>query len=320
MKRLMVTGSTGQIGSELTMALRKEYGGDNVLALGHIRKPDPKLLDSGPYEILDVAEKERIDEVVKKYDVDTIYHLVALMSGKGEQNPQLAWKLNMDSLYNILEIARERGLSRIFWPSSIGVFGPSTPRTNTPQETVLLPSTIYGVTKVSGELLCNYYFQKYGLDTRSIRFPGIISSETPPGGGTTDYAVEIFYEAIRTRRYTCFLKKDTRLPFLYMPDCIKATMNLMKASLDQVKRHDGYNVSGISFSPAQLASEIMKHMPEFRCDYHPDSRQKIADSWTTSMDDSLARREWGWKPDYDLSSLTKDMLERLSSRFAEGRL
>ncbi|MCJ7610398.1 NAD-dependent epimerase/dehydratase family protein [Candidatus Bathyarchaeota archaeon] len=319
MKRLMVTGSTGQIGSELTLALRREYGGDNVLAIGHNRKPSGGLLNSGPFEIADVGEKERIEDVVKKYDIDTIYHLVALMSAKGEQNPQLAWKLNMESLNNVLEIARERELARIFWPSSIGVFGPSTPRIETPQETVLLPTTIYGVTKVAGELLCNYYFQKYNVDVRSIRFPGIISSETPPGGGTTDYAVEIFYEAIKRKRYTCFLSKDTVLPFLYMPDCIKAAIDLMRTPLSQVKRHDGYNVSGTSFSPGQLALEITKYVPEFRCDYRPDFRQKIADSWTTSMDDSQARKDWGWKPDYDLSSLTKDMLERLSKRFAEGK-
>jgi nucleoside-diphosphate-sugar epimerase len=320
MKRLMVTGSTGQIGSELTLALRREYGGDNVIAIGHNRKPSGELLNSGPYEIVDVAEKERIDDVVKKHDIGTIYHLVALMSAKGEQNPQLAWNLNMGSLYSILEIARERELTRIFWPSSIGVFGPSTPRTETPQQTILLPTTIYGVTKVAGELLCNYYFQKYGVDVRSIRFPGIISSETPPGGGTTDYAVEIFYEAVKRKRYTCFLNKDSVLPFLYMPDCIKAAIDLMKTPLSQVKRHDGYNVTGTSFSPKQLASEITKHIPEFRCDYRPDFRQKIADSWPMSLDDSQARQEWGWKPDYDLSSLTKDMLKRLSKRFAEGKL
>ncbi|HJX24487.1 MAG TPA: NAD-dependent epimerase/dehydratase family protein, partial [Candidatus Bathyarchaeia archaeon] len=265
-------------------------------------------------------EKERIEVIVKQYDIDTIYHLVALMSATGEQNPQLAWKLNMGSLHNILEIAREQELTRLFWPSSIGVFGPSTPRTETPQETILLPTTIYGVTKVAGELLCNYYFHKYGVDVRSIRFPGIISSETPPGGGTTDYAVEIFYEALKRKRYTCFLDKDTVLPFLYMPDCIKATIDLMKTPLSQIKRHDGYNVTGTSFSPEELASEIMKHIPEFRWNYRPDFRQKIADSWPMSIDDSQSRQEWGWKPDYDLPSMTQDMLERLSRRFAEGKL
>lgn len=259
MKRIMVTGSTGQIGSELTMALRRKYGGDNVLAVD-MRAPSGELLNSGPLEIVDVAEKERVDDLVKKYDVDTIYHLVALLSATGEQNPQLAWKANMGTLHNILEIARERRLTRVFWPSTIAVFGPSTPRTETPQETVLLPTTMYGVTKVAGELLCNYYFLKYGIDVRSIRFPGIISSETRPGGGTTDYAVEMFYEAIKTKRYTCFLSKDTILPLLYMPDCIKAAIDLMKAPVSQVKRHDGYNIMGASFSPEELASEITKHI------------------------------------------------------------
>ncbi len=320
MKRLLVTGSTGQIGSELTLALRKKYGGDNVVAVGHQRKPSDKLLSSGPFEIVEVGQKESVEKVVKKYDIDTIYHLAALLSATGEQNPQLAWNLNMGSLYNILEIAREHGLTRIFWPSSIAVFGPTTPRDNTPQETVMVPGTMYGVTKVAGELLCNYYFLKYGVDVRGIRYPGIISSETPPGGGTTDYAVEIYYEAIKKKQYTCFVREDTVLPMMYMPDCLKSTIDLMEADPSKVKRHDSYNVAGMSFSAGELAAEIKKHIPEFKCDYKPDFRQKIADSWPMSMDDSQARRDWGWKPAYSLGTMTKDMLEKLSKRFAESKL
>src|SRR5512136_709851 len=288
MKNLLVTGSTGQIGSELTLALRKKYGGENVVAVGHQRKPSDSLLNSGPFEIVDAGKKESLQKVVEKYDVDTIYHLAALLSATGEQNPQLAWNLNMGSLYNILELTREMELTRVFWPSSIAVFGQTTPRVNTPQETNMLPGTMYGVTKVAGELLCNYYSVKYGVDVRGLRYPGIISSETPPGGGTTDYAVEIYYEAIRKKRYTCFVREDTVLPMMYMPDCLKSTIDLMEADPSKVKRHDSYNVAGMSFSAGELAAEIKKHIPEFKCDYKPDFRQKIADSWPMSLADSAA--------------------------------
>jgi nucleoside-diphosphate-sugar epimerase len=320
MNKLLVTGSTGQIGSELTLALRKRYGGDNVVAVGHQRKPSDILLNSGPFEIVEIGEKASVEKVVKKYDIDTVYHLAALLSATGEQNPQLAWDLNMGSLHNVLEIAREQSLTRIFWPSSIAVFGPSTPRDNTPQETVMIPGTMYGVTKVAGELLCNYYFLKYGVDVRGIRYPGIISSETPPGGGTTDYAVEIFYEAVKKKLYTCFVRENTVLPMMYMPDCLKSTIDLMEADPSKVKRHDSYNVAGLSFSAGELAAEIKKHIPEFKCGYEPDFRQKIADSWPMSIDDSQARKDWDWKPSYDLATMTKDMLDKLSKRVAEGRL
>jgi nucleoside-diphosphate-sugar epimerase len=320
MRKLLVTGATGQIGSELTMELRKKYGGDNVVAIGHSRKPSDKLFASGPFEFVDVGEKESIEKIAEKYDVDTIYHLAAVLSAVGEQSPQLAWNLNMGSLYNVLEIARERELTGVFWPSSIAVFGPSAPRRNTPQETVLIPGTMYGVTKVSGELLCNYYFLRFGIDVRSIRYPGIISSEVLPGGGTTDYAVAIFYEAIKKKHYTCFVREDTVLPMMYMPDCIKATIDLMEADPSRVKRHDGYNVAGMSFSAGELVAEIKKHIPEFTCDYKPDFRQKIADSWPMTIDDKVARKEWGWKPQYDLAAMTKDMIEELSRRFEEGTL
>jgi nucleoside-diphosphate-sugar epimerase len=319
MKKLLVTGATGQIGSELTPALREKYGNENVIAAGHQRKPTDALLNSGPFEIIDTSQKEKIKEAVKKYGVDTIYHLAGILSATGEKNPQLAWNVNTGSLYNVLEIAREQGLTRVFWPSSIAVFGPTAPRVNTPQETVLLPTTMYGVAKVAGELLCNYYFMKFGVDVRGLRYPGIISSVTPPGGGTTDYSVEIFYEAIKKKRYTCFVRADTVLPMMYMPDCVKATIDLMEANPSRVKRHDGYNLTAMSFSAAELAAEIKKHIPEFKCDYRPDFRQKIADSWPMSIDDSVARRDWGYKPVYDLSRMTEDMIEKLSERF-ESRL
>jgi len=318
--KILVTGATGQIGSELVLELRKKYGGENVVAVGHSRKPSDKLFSSGPYESIDVSDKTSIEKAVKKHSVDTIYHLAALLSATGEQNPQLAWTVNMNSLYHVLEIAREQKLAKIFWPSSIAVFGPTAPRSNTPQDTILIPGTMYGVTKVAGELLCNYYFMKYAVDVRSVRYPGIISSETPPGGGTTDYAVEIFYEAIKNKKYACFVREDTVLPMMYMPDCLKATIDLMEADSSKIKRRTSYNVAGMSFSAGQLTAEIRKHIPDFRCAYKPDFRQKIADSWPMSLDDTAARKEWGWKPKYDLPSMTRDMIEKLSKRFAEGKL
>jgi nucleoside-diphosphate-sugar epimerase len=310
MKRILVTGATGQIGSELTMVLRKKYGGDNVVAVGHKRVPSEKLLQSGPFEYVDVTDKESVEKVVRNYEVDTIYHLAAVLSATGEQNPQLAWDVNINSLYHVLEIAREHEMSRVFWPSSIAVFGSEAPRVNTPQDSVLIPKTIYGVTKVSGELLCNYYFIRFGLDVRSVRYPGIISSETLLGGGATDYAVEIFYEAIKKKRYTCFVKEDTVLPMMYMPDCINAAINLMEADASKIKHRTSYNVAVMSFSARELAAEIKKYIPEFVCQYKPDFRQKIADSWPMSIDDSVARKEWGWKPTYDLAAMTKDMIKK----------
>lgn len=315
-RKILVTGATGQIGSELTMELRKRYGKDNVIAAGHKRAPSDKLLHSGPFEYLDVTDKESIEKLVRNHGVDTIYHLAAILSATGEENPQLAWHVNMQSLHNVLEIGREHKLARIFWPSSIAVFGSGAPRVNTPQDTILIPGTMYGVTKVAGELLCNYYFFKFGLDVRSIRYPGIISNETFPTGGTTDYAVEIFYEAIKNKRYTCFVKEDTVLPMMYMPDCIKASIDLIESEPNKIHHHTSYNLAAISFSAGELAAEIKKYILEFRCEYKPDFRQKIADSWPMSIDDSVARREWGWSPTYNLASMTEDMIEKLSKKLA----
>ena len=320
MKRILVTGAVGQIGSELTMELRRRYGAENVVATGHRTKPSTVLCDSGPFEFVDVTRRETVEAVVKEYNIDTIYHMAAILSAVGEEKPHLAWDVNISGLYNILEIVRERDLTRVFCPSSIAVFGPETPRTNTPQETILRPTTMYGVTKVAGELLCNYYVRRFGVDVRGVRYPGIISSETLPGGGTTDYAVAIYYEAVANKRYTCFVREDTVLPMMYMPDCIKGTIDLMEADFDQLQHHADFNLASMSFSAAELAAEIGKHLPEFECEYRPDARQAIADSWPRSLDDSAARQEWGWEPEYDLAAMTEDMLEKLGKRHAEGRL
>lgn len=312
--KILVTGAVGQIGSELTMALRERHGGENVIAAGHKTEPDPELRDSGPFVTIYMTRRETIEEVVDEFEINTIYHLAAILSATGEEKPQLAWRVNMNGLRNVLEVAREREMSRVFWPSSIAVFGPDTPADNTPQETILRPTTMYGLTKVAGELLCNYYVGRYGLDVRGLRYPGIISSETLPGGGTTDYAVEIFYEALREQQYTCFLKEDTVLPMMYMPDCIRATLMLMDADFDQLEHHADFNLAGLSFSPAELAAEIKKHIPEFEITYEPDYRQEIADSWPRTIDDRAAREEWCWEPAYDLPTMVADMLSKLQSR------
>jgi len=320
MKKIMVTGAVGQIGSELTIALRKRYGSDNVLATGHRTKPSTDLLESGPFEFIDVTKRETIEEVVKKYNIDTIYHLSAILSAVGEKNPRLAWNVNMNGTYNILESAIEHEMTRIFIPSSIAAFGPETPLNNTPQETILRPKTMYGVTKVAGELLCDYYVKRFGVDIRGCRYPGIISYETLPGGGTTDYAVAIYFEAVKNKKYTCFVKKDTMLPMMYMPDCLKAAVDLMEADFSRLKHHSDFNVAAMSFTAGELASEIKKHIPEFTCEYKPDFRQDIADSWPNTIDDRAAREEWAWAPSYDLEDMTNDMLEVLSKRYAEGKL
>ena len=310
MKRILVTGACGQIGSELTPALRARYGSENVVA-SDIAEPTPALRDAGPFEFVDVTRREQIEEVVERYKIDTLYHMAAILSASGEKNPQLAWRVNVGGLYNVLEVARERELVRVFCPSSIAVFGPETPKENTPQETVLRPTTMYGVTKVTGELLGDYYVSKYGLDVRGVRYPGIISSETLPGGGTTDYAVEVFYEALKTEHYDFFVRADTVLPMMYMPDCIRATIELMEADFDRLRHHCDFNLAGMSFSAEELAVEIKKHIPDFTYDFRPDFRQEIADSWPQRIDDTAAREEWGWKPEYDLPAMVEDMLARL---------
>jgi nucleoside-diphosphate-sugar epimerase len=319
-KKILVTGSVGQIGSELTLALRQRYGGGNVVACGRKTKPSKELMESGPFEWADVTDPERLKEVCRHHGIDTIVNMAAILSAVGEKNPQLCWDVNVTGLINTLELARELELAQVLCPSSIAVFGLGCPRVDTPQETVLKPTTMYGVTKVTGELLCDYYVKRYGIDARGLRYPGIISAETLPGGGTTDYAVEIYYQAIEKRQYTCFVKEDTRLPMMYMPDCIKATIDLMEANFDQLEHHGDFNVGAMSFSAGELAAAIRKQIPEFAVTYQPDFRQEIADSWPQSLDDSPARQEWGWCPEYDLEAMTRDMLEKLGARHAEGRL
>jgi nucleoside-diphosphate-sugar epimerase len=259
-------------------------------------------------------------ELIKSYDIDTIYHLAAILSASGEKHPDLAWKVNIEGFCNVMNIAKEEQVSQIFHPSSIAAFGPETPRINTPQHTMLKPRTIYGITKVVGELLGNYYFEKWGVDVRGIRLPGVISNVAPPGGGTTDYAVEIFYEAIKYQKYTCFLRPDSTLPMIYMPDCLKAFKDLMDAPIEGLMHHTDYNLSALSFNPSELADEIKTHIPEFKINYKPDFRQKIADSWPKSIDDSTSRAEWGWSPDYDLSDMVTDMLKVLRERYRRGEL
>jgi nucleoside-diphosphate-sugar epimerase len=313
MRRILVIGAAGQIGSELVPALREIYGSQNVIATGRRTPLPPIITENGPVIYLDALNKDSLAKTIYERDIDTIFHMASILSATGEKMPQSAWNININGLMNVLEIGRSYSIDRIIWPSSIAAFGPSTPRESTPNETILQPSTIYGISKVAGELLIEYYYNKYGLDTRSMRLPGIISSETLPGGGTTDYAVEIFYEAIKHKTYTCFLKEETRLPMMYMPDCTKCMLDLLEAHPHNLKRHV-YNVTGMSFSAEELAVEIKKHIPEFTIEYKPDFRQAIADSWPVSIDDSLARAEWGWNPQYDLQKMTKNMIEILTKR------
>jgi len=314
MKKILVTGAVGQIGSELTMSLREKYGNDNVVAGGRKTKPSEKLLDSGPFETVDCTDAKELANVVKKYNVDTIYHLAAILSAVAEANPVLAWNVNINGLYNVLEVSREFNCA-VFTPSSIGAFGPTTPLDNTPQDTIQRPNTMYGVTKVSGELLCDYYFKRFGVDTRGVRYPGIISNETLPGGGTTDYAVEIYYEAIKHKKYTCNLPAGAFLDMMYMPDAIKAGIDLMEADPSKLKHRNAFNVTAMSFDPEIIAESIRGYIPEFTMDYDVDPVKKaIAETWPNSMNDSAAREEWGWEPEYDLEEMTKDMIEVLSTK------
>jgi nucleoside-diphosphate-sugar epimerase len=313
MKRILITGACGQIGSELAQALRDQYGADHVL-MTDIKKPCNALLDSGPFEILDCTDSAAIFEMVKRFQADTIFHLAALLSATAEAKPQLAWDVGMNGLFQILEAARETGCS-VFFPSSIGAFGPNTPKDDTPQDTIQRPTTMYGVTKVAGELLCDYYHKRFGLDTRGVRYPGIISHETLPGGGTTDYAVDVYYKAIQDNSYTCYLKEDTCLDMMYMPDALKAAIDIMEADPARLKHRNAFNISAMSVAPRDFEKAIQKHVPEFIMNYQVDPvRQTIADSWPNAMDDSAAREEWDWKPEYDLDGMTADMLEALRKK------
>jgi nucleoside-diphosphate-sugar epimerase len=313
MKRILITGYAGQIGTELTMALVSKYGKENVFGTD-LKKPDKKLLDLCSFEKLDVTKNDDVFNLVEKNKINTIYHMAAILSAVGEAKPSLAWDVNMNGLYNILEASRTFNCS-VFIPSSIAAFGPETPKNNTPQDTIQRPTSMYGVTKVAGEILADYYHKRFGVDARGVRYPGIISHETLPGGGTTDYAVEIFYEAIKNKKYTCFLKEDTLLDMMYMPDAIKATISLMEADSKNFKHRNAFNITAIPVTPKGLSEAIKKIIPEFTIDYDVDFvKQSIADSWPSHMDDSVAQKEWGWNPTYDLDSMVKDMLNKLSDK------
>jgi nucleoside-diphosphate-sugar epimerase len=309
-EKVLVIGASGQIGVELTLALRRIYGNANVVA-SDLREENELLKGSGPYVSLDVMNKEMLHVQVIRQNITQIYLLAAILSATGEKNPNLAWHLNMQGLLNVLDIAREEKLHKVYWPSSIAVFGPTSPRENCPQRTIIEPITVYGISKYAGEFWCNYFHQRYGVDVRSLRYPGLISYKSAPGGGTTDYAVEIFHEALEERSYNCFLREDTYLPMMYMPDAIRATIQLMEAPADKLSVRTAYNVSALSFSPKEIAAEIKKHIPDFTIAYAPDYRQKIADSWPKSIDDSVAREDWNWKPEYDLARMTADMFGNL---------
>jgi nucleoside-diphosphate-sugar epimerase len=309
-ERILVIGACGQIGVELTLALRKIYGGANVVA-SDLREENDLLKGTGPYVSMDVMNKEMLHVQVIRQNITQIYLLAAILSATGEKNPPLAWNLNMTGLLNVLDIAREEKIRKVYWPSSIAVFGPTSPKKNCPQQTIIEPTTVYGISKFAGEFWCNYFFQRYGLDVRSLRYPGLISYKSAPGGGTTDYAVEIFHEAREEKKYECFLKEDTYLPMMYMPDAIRATIELMEAPAENISVRTSYNISGMSFSPCEIAACIKKHIPDFEISYKPDYRQAIANSWPQSIDDSTASRDWGWKPEFNLEKMTADMFENL---------
>lgn len=310
-EKIVVIGSNGQIGTELVSELRKSYGDGNVIACD-IRRPDYDIKNAGPFEFVNVLDKEILNQLFKKYKPTQVYLLAALLSATGEQNPKLAWDLNMNGLLNVLDLALEYHTARVYWPSSIAAFGPNSPKINTPQYCIMDPNTVYGISKLAGERWCEYYFNRYGLDVRSIRYPGLISWKAAPGGGTTDYAIHIFHDALRKQSYHSFLSAETELPMMYMDDAIRGTIELMDAPADQISIRSSYNFTGMSFTPETLADEIKKHIPEFKLSYTEyDQRQAIADSWPKSIDDSKATTDWGWKPDFDLSRMTTEMLNNL---------
>lgn len=311
--KIWVIGASGQIGSDLVVELRKIYGGDNVIA-SDIKEPSEEVLEGGPFEAFDVCSVDELSHIVKKYQITEVYNLAALLSGTAEKDPRFAWRLNMNGLFNILNAAREGVVKKVFWPSSIAVFGPTTPEVDTPQVTVTEPNTVYGITKIAGERWCEWFNEKYNIDVRSVRYPGLIGYKALPGGGTTDYAVDIFYHAIKGLDYECFLSKDTALPMMYMPDGIRATLELMHAPEDSINVRSSYNLSGMSFDPQTIYESIKRHYPDFKITYKPDFRQKIADTWPMSIDDSVATKDWGWKPSFDLDSMVDDMIVHLKQK------
>ena len=309
-KSILILGACGQIGTELTYALREKYGHDSIVA-SDIREGNKNLMDSGPFELLDATDYNALEEIVAYYEISEVYLMAAMLSASAEKFPMRAWNLNMNSLFNVLKLAKENKIDKIFWPSSIAVFGPNTPSNNTPQHTIMEPTTVYGISKQSGERWCNYFHRKFGVDVRSIRYPGLISYKTMPGGGTTDYAVEIYHKAISDKSYSCFLKKDTKLPMMFMDDAIRATLILMESNPGKIKIRSSYNLAAMSFSPDEIAKSIQARIPDFKISYTPDFRQEIADSWPNSIDDSQAQLDWGWKAEYDLERTTNKMLGNL---------
>lgn len=309
-KRILIIGASGQIGNELTMSLRNRYGNQNVIA-SDLREASALVMESGPFEILDAMDGKATEKAVKKYNITDVYLMAAMLSATAEKFPAKGWDLNMSSLFNVLNLAKDKKIERIFWPSSIAVFGPTTPKTNTPQHTIMEPTTVYGISKQTGERWCEYYHKRYGVDVRSIRYPGLISYKTPPGGGTTDYAIEIFHEALKEKKYTCFLSAQTALPMMFMDDAIDATVNIMLAPSQKIKIRNAYNLAALSFTPQELAISIQKYIPDFTIAYQPDFRQAIADSWPASIDDARAREDWGWEHRVDLDMMTKIMIDNL---------
>ncbi|BFP40756.1 NAD-dependent epimerase/dehydratase family protein [Flavobacteriaceae bacterium GF1] len=309
-KSILILGACGQIGTELTMVLRQKYGNDVVVA-SDIREGSGPLMESGPFELLDATNYEAIEDVVMHYEIQEVYLMAAMLSATAEKFPMRAWNLNMNSLFNILNLGKDKKIDKIFWPSSIAVFGPNTPKEHTPQHTLMEPSTVYGISKQSGERWCEYYSKKFGVDVRSLRYPGLISWKTSPGGGTTDYAVEIYHKALEEKAYNCFLSEGTKLPMMYMDDAIRATISLMDANAGNLTVRSSYNLGAISCTPSEIAQSITSHIPDFEISYEPDFRQQIADSWPSSIDDSMAREDWGWKPTFDLNRITSEMLENL---------
>ncbi len=315
MKKILVIGASGQIGSDLVIELRKRFGNENTIA-SDIRLASDEIMSSGTFETLNVLEKDNLINVCKKYNIQEIYHLAAILSGNAEKNPLKSWEINMQGLLNVLEVAKELSLNKIFWPSSIAVFGPSTTKTNTPQFDIMDPNTVYGISKLAGERWCEYFYEKFNVDVRSLRYPGLISYKAEAGGGTTDYAVEIFYEAIKNKKYECFLSAETSLPMMYMEDAINATIELMEADKQKIKIRSSYNLAGISFNPKEIANEIKKHITDFKITYKEDFRQAIANSWPKSIDDSVAKKDWGWQHKYNLAEMTKIMLKEIAKKLS----